>query len=127
MDPLTLFIAKLVGPAILAFGIGIFVSRDYYAKIYRDLQRETLAVFMTGLTVLLAGIAIVLYHNIWDSFLAGLVSLMGWLSVVKGLALLIVPGKVDKIGDAIAESNFFTFAGALAVIAGGYLSYVSYF
>lgn len=127
MDPLTIFIAKLAGPSILAFGIGIFVSRDYYAKIYRDLQRETLAVFMTGLTVLLAGITIVLYHNRWDSLLAGFVSLLGWLSILKGAALLIVPGKVDKIGDAIAESNFFTFAGMFALLAGGYLSYAAYF
>ena len=36
----TLFLAKLWGPAILAVGIGVFFSRSYYIKIYRDLEKS---------------------------------------------------------------------------------------
>ena len=42
----TLFLAKLWGPAILAVGIGVFVSRNYYIKIYLDLEKDALAVLL---------------------------------------------------------------------------------
>lgn len=39
-----LWLAQLWGPVMFAVGAGIFVSRGYYPKIYRDLEKEALAV-----------------------------------------------------------------------------------
>ncbi len=44
----TTFLAQVWGPAILAVGIGIFVSRSFYAKIYGDLEKEPLACLIFG-------------------------------------------------------------------------------
>jgi hypothetical protein len=127
MNSLTIFLAQLAGPTLLAVGLGIFFSRDYYARVYRDLEKETLAVMMSGLTILIAGIVLVLNHNIWDSLPAGIISAIGWLSILKGIMLLIFPKTVNKMGDMVANGKFFTAMSILTVIGGGYLSYVAYF
>ena len=126
MDPLTIFIAQLAGPAMLAVGLGIYLSRNYYMKVYRHLESETLAVLMSGLIALTIGIAIVLNHNLWDSFLATFVTLVGWLSILKGLLLIIVPRMVDKIGDSMANTQWFSFVGAFYTVIGAYASYLVY-
>lgn len=126
MDPVTILVAQLAGPAILAVGLGIFFSKDYYIKVYRSLENETLAVMMGGLTILIAGIALVLNHNLWDSLLAGIVSAIGWLSILKGLMLILFPKTVNTFGDMVANSKFFNSMSILAVLCGGYLSYVAY-
>ena len=126
MDPLTIFLAQLIGPAVLAVGLGIFFSRSYYNKIYRHLENETLAVLMGGLTILIAGIVIVLSHNIWDSTLAVIISLVGWLSILKGLMLVILPKWVDKIGDIVADSKWFPGAAVVYTLIGAYVTYVAY-
>ena len=79
MESLTITLAQYMGPVLLATGLGIFFSRNYYTKVYRDLEKETLAVFMSGIAILVAGIAVVLHHNVWNSFLAGVISLIGHL------------------------------------------------
>ena len=126
MDPVTISIAKFVGPVVLAVGLGIFFSRNYYTKIYRNLESETLAVLMGGVTTLAAGIVIVLNHNIWDNFLAGVISFIGWASILKGVLLIVAPKTVDKFGDMMADSKVFPFVAILATLCGAYVSYSAY-
>ena len=126
MDPLTLFLAGLVGPVTLAVGVGIFMSRNYYAKVYRHLESETLSVLMSGIVALVVGIVMVQIHNRWDSLLAGIISFVGWASIGKGLLLIIVPKYVDKIGDFIADTPWFSYIGAFYAALGAYISYLAY-
>lgn len=126
MDPMTLLLAKFIGPVILAVGAGIFFSKNYYTKVYRNLENETLAVLMSGIITLVAGITIVLNHNVWDSFTACIVTFVGWASILKGFFLIVVPNTVDRIGDMVAEANLFPFMATLAIACGGYVSYIAY-
>lgn len=116
-----------MGPVLLAIGIGVLVSRDYYLKVYRELEHETLAVMMGGIVALVSGIAVVLYHNTWTTLPQILVSLFAWLMVLKGLALLIIPKSVSNFGESVMKSNFFTVWAIVALIAGAYLSWVGFF
>lgn len=127
MDPLTISLAKLIGPAALAVGLGILLSKNYYAKAYRNLEKESVALFASGLLALVIGIAIVGNHNLWDNPLAGFVSLIGWLSIAKGLLVIIFPKIVDKIGDAIADSIWIKIAAVLYSIVGIYVTYIAFF
>lgn len=126
MDPLTILIAKFVGPVILAVGLGIFFSKDYYMKVYRHLESETLAVMMSGVAILIAGIAIVTNHSQWTSPLASIITFIGWASIVKGVTLLICPRLADKFGDMAATSKLFPKVAVLATAVGAYVSYVAY-
>ena len=126
MDPLTILIAKFVGPVVLAVGLGIFFSKNYYTKVYRQLENETLAVLMSGIGILIAGIAIVLNHNIWNTFMAGVISFIGWASILKGVLLIAAPKTVDMFGDMVADSKIFPFIAAFATACGAYVSYIAY-
>jgi hypothetical protein len=123
----TFFLAKLWGPAILAVGVGVFVSRNYYIKIYRDLEKDALAVLLFGMVAMTAGVAHVLAHNIWGSFIECLVSFLGWALLTKGVLFVVAPRFVDKAGDYWANKKLIPIAGFLTLIAGVYLVWFSYF
>jgi hypothetical protein len=127
MNSLSIFLAQLAGPTLLALGLGIFFSKDYYTRVYRDLEKEPLAVMMAGLTTLIAGIVLVLNHNIWENLATGIISAIGWLSILKGLVLIIYPKTASKMGDMVAQGKFFNIIAVLTIIIGGYLSYMAYF
>lgn len=127
MESLTITLAQYMGPVLIATGLGIFFSRNYYTKVYRDLEKETLAVFMSGITILTAGIAIVVHHNKWDSLLAGIITLIGWLSILKGLVLIIKPQVADNLGEKVANSKLFGLIAVLATVLGVYVTYMAYF
>ena len=122
----TVFLAQMWGPAILAVGLGIFVSRKYYIKIYRDLEKETFALLVFGMAGIAAGIAQVSFHNVWDTMPQIIVSLLGWALIVKAAVFTIAPNVVDKWGDWAADSKLIPVAGAFLLIVGAYLSWFAY-
>jgi hypothetical protein len=79
------------------------------------------------MTALVVGILIVTNHNRYDTFVAGLVSVIGWWSIVKGLFLLIAPARVDTIGEYAAGTSLFPYLATIYVVLGSYVSYIAYF
>jgi hypothetical protein len=125
---MTLFLAQLWGPALLALGIGFFVSRDYYTKVYRDLQNETLALLIFGMAAIAAGVAQVLAHNAWGTLPEIIVTLLGWGLLIKGATFAIAPRYVDRMGNWWSKNpQAISLAGGVMLIVGAYLSYLGYF
>ena len=122
----TVFLAQMWGPAMLAVGLGFFVSRKYYVKIYRDLEKETFALLIFGMAGIAAGIAQVSIHNVWDTVPQVIVSLLGWALIVKAAVFAIAPNIVDQWGDWAADSKLIPVAGAFVLIIGAYLSWFAY-
>lgn len=123
---ITLFLAQLWGPVILAVGLGVFFSRSYYIKIYRDLEKDALSVLLFGMIAMMAGIAQILAHNTWASFTEGLISFLGWALLIKGALFIIAPRFVDKAGDYWADKKLIPLAGTITLIAGAYLVWFAY-
>jgi hypothetical protein len=123
----TLFLAQLWGPAILAVGVGILLSRSYYVKLYRDLEREKLAVLTFGLVALTMGIIHINVHNVWSTFPQMFISLLGWGLLVKGIAFVAFPKVVDQSGDWAVHAKLLPTLGIVLMIAGVYLSWIGYF
>lgn len=122
----TLFLAQLWGPVLLAVGLGVFFNKNYYIKIYRDLEKNSLAVLSFGIVMMTAGIAQVLFQNVWNTLPEILVSFIGWGMVVKGIAFIVFPNAVDKAGDRWAKFKLIPVAGGAMLLIGGYLTYFAY-
>jgi hypothetical protein len=123
----TIFLAQIWGLGILAVGIGVFVSRDYYIKVYRNLEKETLAVLVFGMAGIAAGVAHINAHSVWSTFPEIVISLLGWGLLIKGLAFAIAPRVVDKGGDWMANTKLIPAAGGVMLVLGAYLTWFGYF
>ncbi len=123
----TTYLAQLWGPVMLAVSIGVLVSRAYYIRIYRDLEKAPLAVLLFGMVAMAAGLAQVLYHNVWDTFPQIVMSLLGWGTLIKGALFIIAPKFVDRTGDGWANMKLIPFAGAFMMLVGVYLTWFAYF
>lgn len=122
----TIFLAQLWGPVILAVGIGFFVSRDYYLKIYRDIEKAPFAALIFGMAAMATGIAQISVHNVWEGMPAILVTLLGWGLLLKGATFAILPRVADEWGDWAADSKLIPAAGIVMLVLGGYLTWVAY-
>ena len=81
----------------------------------------------TGAFILLSGLIIIAFHQYWRSVAAVIVSLLGWLMVVRGLLILAFPATF------MSMTNSVTAAGALwrtvyicVALIGLYLTYVGW-
>lgn len=124
---LTTFLAQLWGPGLLAFGLGFFMSREYYVRVYKDLDKATLAVLVFGMAAIAAGLAQVTAHSVWNTLPEIVVSLLGWGLLAKGTVFAISPKTVDRAGNWWGRNpQMLSLAGAAMLLMGAYLSYVGY-
>jgi hypothetical protein len=123
----TVFLAQVWGPVILAVGLGMIFSRNYYLRVYNELDRETLATMTFGILAIAVGIVHVQAHNVWGNLPQIIVSFLGWALLLKGLAFAIVPKLVDMGGDRTVESNLTIIGSGLMILVGAYLTWFAYF
>ena len=123
----TIFLAQIWGPVILAAGLGFFLSKDFYIKIYRDIEKEPLAVLVFGMAGMAAGITHILAHNVWDSFPEGVISMLGWALLIKGAVFTVMPGMIDKWGGWAIKVKLHPVSRALTLVIGVYIVWLGYF
>lgn len=123
----TLFLAQIYGPILLCMGLGIFISKNYYRKIYRDLEKDVLAVFLFGMIGMAIGIVQIRFHNVWNTIPQILISIIGWGFLLKGILFTVWPRQVDKAGDYWASKHLIPLSGTLLLLIGAYLSWFAYF
>ena len=103
------YIARLMGPVLLVIGIGMAVGLMLQGEGYSSLLREFIGsrslIFITGILALVAGLAIVNTHNLWVRDWRFLVTVLGWLLVIRGITLLVFPSIVQTLGDRVLASQ----------------------
>ncbi len=126
---LTIFLAQLWGPILLALGVGMFTNRRFYGRIYGELEDSPLALLVFGLVAMVAGTAHVLVHQTWGTPLEAIITFLGWGLLGKGVLFIVAPNFVDRAGDGWLNLKLLPLAAGLVLILGfvlvwfGYLAY----
>ena len=123
---MTEFLAQLWGPVVLAIGLGMFLSRAHYARVYRDLEKESLAALVFAMVAITFGILQVTMHNVWGTLPEIIISVLGWGLLLKGFAFALIPAAGDRLGDWTANMKLIPIIGVLMIVVGGYLSWFAY-
>lgn len=90
MEP-SIFIARTLGVIFLTVGIGLFLFRKTYILAYRKIMENPGYALLGGFMAILCGMAMVSYHNLWVNDWRVLVTIVGWIALIKGILLLLIP------------------------------------
>jgi hypothetical protein len=120
-------IARLMGPVMLAMGLGMVIENDTMRELTRDFLSNRGLIYLTGILTLLAGLAIVNLHNLWTDDWRVIITVLGWLGIVGGLFRILLPGQVQELGTGMTGNVALMIIGGLAMIVlGGVLFYNGY-
>ena len=89
----TRLIAGFAGPVLLAIGIAMLLNRRAIMGMAAEIAQSTGLIFLSGIILLTAGIAIVRTHNVWSG---------GWpiiITVLGGIPILWHNVPVDERTD----------------------------
>jgi len=124
----SVFIAKVIAVIYLSFGFGMLFSGNYYKKIISKLIDDSSYMFLGGFMAIVFGMLIVEYHNIWIKDWTVLVTIIGWMALVKGIILLAFPQFFDIFKPMLKSENLNKFMLPLVLILGlvfGYFGFVA--
>ena len=108
----SIFIAKILGLVYLVFGLGMLISGDYYRKSFEKIIKDPFSpLYLGGVVDLVVGFLIITYHNIWVSNWVVLVTIVGWLALLKGFSLLVFPKSMMKFSASfIKKKNWLPYS-----------------
>lgn len=125
--PTSLFLAKLIGPALLVIGIGMLANREGYRDMAREFLNSRALIYLAGLLAIFPGLAIVITHNVWAADWRAIITILGWLAVIGGAFRIIFPQEVTRIGKRmVAQTNTLLIGGVVMLILGAILSFYGY-
>lgn len=116
----SIFIAKLFAVAYLFIGLGMLINSKHYKKMMDGFVNNPTMLYMGGIMATLAGFLIVTFHNVWEGWPI-LVTVFGWLGLVKGFALLAFPSSFDswmKLFKKMNMAGIGVFVLALGLLFG---------
>lgn len=124
MSSRTAFLSKLVGLYVVVIAIAVVVNKQMMVATVTGLFQDPAVVVISGVMALGIGLAIVLGHNVWSGTAAIIVTIIGWLSLLKGLALLLLPANVQAAYFLAVHYNQYFYAyAAVTLVVGIYLTY----
>ena len=123
----SIFLAKLIGPVMLTVGIALFINKRAFAAMAEESLRSRALMYLSALLIMLAGLAIVLTHNVWRVDWPVLITLLGWLMLIKGAIRILVPDQVETMGRRFLHHPMgMNIAGVIWLGIGAVLSLFGY-
>ena len=128
MLPLTIFLAKLLGLYCIIFALAMMMRKQTAIATVKAIVANPPLLLLFEAIGLGCGLAMIIGHNIWSGgALPVVVTLVGWLFVIRGAGLLALsPAATAKLIDALRyEQLFYVYMGGTLVL-GLYLAWAGF-
>jgi len=103
----------------LFLAVGISILRSDFNAAFESLIEHKGLLWLTGLLTFLIGLVSVLLYRDWTGMTTGsLVTLFGWLTLVKGATILLAPGFAVSYYQSVSNSSLIKGAGIIAIVLG---------
>ncbi|HWE46714.1 MAG TPA: hypothetical protein VG407_11875 [Caulobacteraceae bacterium] len=113
----TIYLARLIGLALLITAVAMLANRADAVSAVANLTSDPSFLFTYGLLSLVIGLAMVLAHNVWrGGVLPVAVTVIGWLLTLRGALLLTVPAAT--VSNWVARMHVADHVGAYLAIVG---------
>ncbi|MBT6843213.1 MAG: hypothetical protein HOA17_05380 [Candidatus Melainabacteria bacterium] len=124
---MTLYLFKVIGLYFLIIGLSVLINPKIYKQLIKELSGpSSLLKFVFGFIALVIGILMVTAHNSWNNFAEILVSLYGWISLIKGATLLTMPEIYRKLISKLHNDQYLNYTGIFYLVLGLYITYSSF-
>jgi hypothetical protein len=116
-------LAVLMGSALVVTGITLF-NKSYFSAVMTDLANSKGLLWVTGFITFVMGMVIVALYNVWSADWRVLVTLLGWLTVIKGAVIMLFPSSMMLLYRRFLSNQTFTYSGIYALVLGGLLLFL---
>jgi len=118
----TMILAKFFGLYYLAVGFSFFYNPKHLSKLYQSIKKEPSMQFLGGILALFVGAFVVSIHNIWIPNWPVILTIIGWMSLIKGFGFLALPNFIDNFSFMMKRSDgFYRSVGLIVFLLGVFL------
>lgn len=124
----TRFCARVIGPLMLMIGAVVIARAGAMVMLVPAILGDGPLTFVTGIFTLICGLVLIAAHHHWNSAAAIVISLLGVLTMVRGITLLFAPSLVTGLVHQVLNLGPGAIvAGIVALLIGAWLTFVGWF
>ena len=128
MSSRTVFLSRLLGLYCILAAISMVIRKESIIETVKALLHDSPLMFIVGILTLATGLAMVLAHNVWSGGLAVVVTLVGWVTLAKGLLFLFLPPALEAdffLSTLHYEKLFYVYM-TISLVLGLYMTYAGF-
>jgi hypothetical protein len=124
---LTAYVAQLLGLYLGLSGVLMIVREQAMVVLVPKFVDSPPFLYFLGSLRVLVGLAIVLAHTMWIGTLGTIIYLVGWVTLLRGIAMLLLSAETErKILAIFSRGNVWYTTAILAIVLGGWLAYAGF-
>ncbi|MFA5023921.1 MAG: hypothetical protein WC523_03130 [Patescibacteria group bacterium] len=117
---------QILGLFYFAAGLGMMINPGFFKKMLGNMAESPLAIYLGAIMALAVGYLLVTFHNVWTLHWTILITIIGWVALIKGLFILVFPTSSIKMTSKMGE-KMLTFGGIIVAILGAVLIVLGFF
>ena len=128
MSPRTVYPARLIGIYCILIALAMLSHKQATVEVVIAFLHNPPLIFFLGVIMVVAGLALVLGHNVWSGGAETVVvTLTSWIVLLKGAMLLFVSPEAESslFLDTLRYEQFFYFYSSITLVLGLYLVYAA--
>ena len=118
------FIAQIIGLLFSIDAVGVLINTAIYRRMVEEFTESPALRYLGGILALFFGLFILNFNNAWTADWTVIITIIGWLSVVKGVLLIVFPkvylnfSNWMRMGDAMMR-----YMGIIYLLLGLFLTF----
>lgn len=122
-----LLISKILGIIYFAFGIGMLVNPSFYRREIPKLLENSAYLILGGFLAIVFGFLILEGQNTWPSDWTVVITILGWIAILKGAMLLAFPNSMNLFKPLFESKLFMNILTPSVIIMGAIFIYLGFF
>ncbi len=124
---LSRFLAAVMGWYFIIISLLVLLRYKVFERIARELCHVEAAWTLSGMIILVFGLIIAVSHSLWTPDWRFLVTLIGWILLIKGVSRLYFPTMTKHLTIQWLQRRYLNLISAiLSLVIGIFLIYCAY-
>ena len=123
----SILIAKIIALVYLSMGLGFILHPDYFKKSFDEMLDSSGFMIFGGIMALVFGFLMVNFHNIWVKDWTVIVTIIGWIGLIKGISIFLIPKLLISFSRNILKKLPMHVFGTCMMIFGVIMGYFGFF
>ncbi len=125
---ISILISKILSVGYLSFGLGVLLNQDYYKRELTKILDNSAILLYGGFMAIVFGFIIIEFHNTWHNDWTTIITIIGWIALIKGIILLAFPNLTQLYQKTIFHpDNLVKILVPLLFIMGILFGYFGFF
>ena len=122
----SLFLAKVIGLVSVISTAAILIRYKESLALEDEAAKSPALIYLSGFAFLILGTLLVVSHSVWTFDWRLVITIMGWLVLLKGAGRIFFPSAVRRLIEKKRDDRRFLLGEVVVLLVGLYLLYYGF-